>query len=130
MSGYYPDTWASEDWTYGEPDQWGTGDVYAESATQYDEQAYSSMVAQRPLDAGRDYQKSSIAAPPSWNGDPLMLDLWTNKLSDWEASTRTPPDKQAYAVLATLPAKPQARLRQDLVKPRMSATSWREEVTK
>ena len=44
MSGYYPDIWASDEWTYSESGPWGTGDGYAESATPYDEQAYSSPI--------------------------------------------------------------------------------------
>ena len=132
MSGYYSDTWEGDDWTYPSNEQWyGGDDGYAYGATQQQELAYSSMVAQPASgQAGRDYRKTPDHAPPQWHGDPTSLDLWTNRLMDWAAATRTPPERQAYQVLGTLPVKAQARLRQDCNKARLSATSWREMVTK
>ena len=69
---------------------------------------------------------------PTWNGDPMTLDLFTDAIRDWSQSTLVPSAKQAHALLPKLPPGPRQRLRTFLQtgdgQERLKASSWREAV--
>ena len=66
---------------------------------------------------------------PRWDGSSAAFDLWSKRVKDWCAATKLNANKQAYAVLASLPEKPKERLRSEMNKDRMSSQNWRAPVT-